>query len=61
MTYSVLNSARHILFLVSGKHKAQIVKTLLQDGAFDLPAKNVNPLNGTIKWLLDQEAASGLS
>jgi 6-phosphogluconolactonase len=57
-TYLVLNSARHILFLVSGKDKAPIVQTLLGDNAVDLPAKNIRPLKGTLTWLLDQEAAS---
>ena len=58
LTYLVLNSARHILFLVSGKDKAPMVQTLLEDNAVDLPAKNIRPLQGTLTWLLDQEAAS---
>ena len=57
-TYLVLNSARHILFLVSGKDKALIVQTLLEDNTVDLPAKNIRPLKGTLTWLLDQDAAS---
>lgn len=57
-TYLVLNSARHILFLVSGKDKAPIIQTLLEDNTVDLPAKNIRPLKGTLTWLLDQEAAS---
>ncbi len=57
-TYSVLNGARHILFLVSGKDKAEIVKSLFEDNTVDLPAKNIRPLKGTLTWLLDQEAAS---
>jgi 6-phosphogluconolactonase len=57
-TYLILNSARHILFLVSGKDKALIVKSLFEDNTVDLPAKNIRPLNGTLTWLLDQEAAS---
>jgi 6-phosphogluconolactonase len=61
LTYLVLNSARHILFLVSGKDKASILKTLLEDNTVDLPAQNINPLQGTLTWLLDQEAASLLS
>lgn len=58
LTYTVLNSARHIFFLVSGKDKAPIVQTLLEDNTVDLPAKNIKPLKGTLTWLLDQEAAS---
>jgi len=58
LTYLVLNSARHILFLVSGKDKATIVQTLLEDNSVDLPAKNIRPLKGTLTWLMEQEAAS---
>jgi 6-phosphogluconolactonase len=58
LTYFVLNRARHILFLVSGKDKAMIVKSLFEDNAVDLPAKNIKPSKGTLTWLLDQEAAS---
>jgi 6-phosphogluconolactonase len=60
LTYVVLNRARHILFLVSGKDKALIVKSLFEDNTVDLPAKNIRPLRGTLTWLLDQEAASQL-
>ncbi len=58
LTYFVLNRARNILFLVSGKDKALIVKSLFEDNTVDLPAKNIKPLKGTLMWLLDQEAAS---
>ena len=58
LTYLVLNSARHILFLVSGKDKAPMVQALLEDNPVDLPAKNIRPLKGALTWLLDQEAAS---
>lgn len=58
LTYFVLNRARHVLFLVSGKDKAVIVKSLFEDNTVDLPAKNIKPSKGTLTWLLDQEAAS---
>jgi 6-phosphogluconolactonase len=57
LTYFVLNRARHVLFLVSGKDKAVIVKSLFEDNTVDLPAKNIKPLKGTLMWLLDQDAA----
>ena len=60
-TYAVLNSARHILFLVSGDAKAAVVKTLIEDRQAQLPAAKIQPLNGKITWLLDQKAASLLS
>lgn len=61
MTYSVLNKARHVCFMVSGKKKALIIKTLLEGRAAELPAGKIKPANGTLTWLLDQKAASLLS
>jgi 6-phosphogluconolactonase len=58
LTYAVLNSARHILFLVSGDTKAAVVKTLIEDRHAQLPAAKIQPLNGKMTWLLDQKAAS---
>ncbi len=57
LTYLVLNYARHLLFLVSGKGKARIIKTLFEDGQDQLPANLVKPLDGQVTWLLDKEAA----
>jgi 6-phosphogluconolactonase len=61
LTYAVLNSARHILFLVSGDAKAAVVKTLIEDRHAQLPAAKIQPLNGKMTWLLDQKAASLLN
>lgn len=61
LNYHVLNSAKHILFLVSGSGKAAIVKTLLENSQAQLPAVKIRPPNGRVIWLLDQEAASLLS
>ena len=61
MTLPVLNHARRIIFLVSGKNKAGIVKTILETPKAKLPAQRIQPLNGTLTWLLDSESASILS
>ncbi|UCD89538.1 MAG: 6-phosphogluconolactonase [Desulfobacterales bacterium] len=58
LTYFVLNNARRILFLVSGKNKAKIVKTVFENRQTLLPASRIQPLNGDITWLLDRDAAS---
>ena len=58
LTYLVLNCARHILFMVSGKGKARIVQTIFEDSQAQLPASLVEPLDGQVTWLLDKEAAS---
>ncbi len=61
MTFPVLNHAKRIIFMVSGKNKADIVKTILEFHKAKLPAQRIQPLNGTLTWLLDSESASMLS
>ncbi len=60
MTYPVLNHAGHVIFLVSGKDKATIMRALFEDGHALLPAQRIQPLSGALTWLLDREAASSL-
>jgi 6-phosphogluconolactonase len=61
VTVPVLNRARQIVFLISGKEKASSLKTVFEDRKNQLPAQRIRPLNGELIWLLDQEAASLLS
>ena len=61
LTYDVLNRARRVYFLVSGKEKAPIVKTVLENKDIRLPAQEIQPVKGVLTWLLDKEAASLLS
>jgi 6-phosphogluconolactonase len=61
LTYSVLNRARRIYFLVSGKEKAPIVRTVLENKEAHLPAQKIQPAQGELTWLIDREAASLLS
>lgn len=59
LTPAVFNSAREVLFLVSGQSKSQAVADVL-NGAFrpdDLPAQRIHPAEGALIWLLDQDAA----
>jgi 6-phosphogluconolactonase len=61
LTYSVLNKAKTIVFLVVGSGKADIVKVILEDPDGPLPAQKIHPSNGTATWILDQGAARLLS
>jgi 6-phosphogluconolactonase len=58
-TNAVLNAARHVLFLVAGANKAEALADVLEHDASALkrPAAGVRPTNGTLTWLVDQEAA----
>jgi 6-phosphogluconolactonase len=60
-TYPVLNHAACVMFLVSGGDKAEMVRTILEDGNANLPSQKVQPVNGKLLWLLDQAAAGKLS
>ncbi|KAG5332593.1 6PGL phosphogluconolactonase, partial [Acromyrmex heyeri] len=55
LTMPVINNARMCVFIVTGASKAEIVKRILRDKE-DLPATRVEPVDGTLFWLLDQEA-----
>ncbi|XP_012218846.1 6-phosphogluconolactonase [Linepithema humile] len=54
-TMPVINNARMCVFIATGSSKAEIVKKILKDKE-DLPATRVEPADGTLFWLLDQEA-----
>ena len=63
MTVPVLNNADTIVFLVSGKDKAEVLQKVL-DGDHQpdlLPAQLIQPTHGKLIWLVDQAAASRLS
>ncbi len=61
LTYDVLNRAKRVYFLVSGREKAPIVKTVLENKDVRLPAQKIQLVKGKLTWLLDKEAASLLS
>ena len=60
LTVPAINHARHIMFLVTGKKKAQRLKEVLrrQPGSEQLPVQAITPIDGTLEWLVDAEAAS---
>jgi 6-phosphogluconolactonase len=60
LTLPVLNSARHILFLVSGKSKAPVIKKVIIQRDGTIPASLVNPYDGKCHYFFDQDAGSCL-
>jgi 6-phosphogluconolactonase len=58
MTLPVLNAARKVVYLVSGRRKAEIIKRIFTVGKPPLPAARIRPVSGDLIWLIDQEAAS---
>jgi 6-phosphogluconolactonase len=63
LTYPVLNAARRVIFLVSGEKKATVLQELLegQPSPETRPAAGVRPVDGTVEWLVDEAAATGLT
>jgi 6-phosphogluconolactonase len=57
LTLPVINYAEEIIFLVSGKNKADVVKKVLVEKDHSLPASLVSPENGNLIFLIDKEAA----
>lgn len=60
LTFGVLNAARRVVFLVSGAGKASRLEEIWR-GAAGLPAARIQPVNGSLLWLVDQAAAAGLA
>jgi 6-phosphogluconolactonase len=60
LTQKVLNSSRNIIFLVTGKSKAETLNKVI-NGAYqpeELPAQRIAPTDGNLFWLVDEEAGS---
>lgn len=60
LTPLALNSARNLLFMVSGKDKAHAVSETLnsETNLEKWPAQRIQPIDGRLIWLLDTDAAS---
>lgn len=60
LTPALLNRSAHILFLVSGLSKSQVLQKVLY-GSYQpdrYPAQIIQPVDGSLTWLVDEEAAA---
>ena len=59
MTPLVLNTARQVLFLVSGQSKSETLASVLKGDyqPVQLPAQRIQPVDGKVTWLVDAQAA----
>jgi len=62
LTPAVFNSARRVVFMVTGAKKAVTLAEVLSDryNPGQYPAQRINPNDGGSIWLVDEEAASKL-
>ena len=63
LTGKVINNAAAIVFIATGKNKATIVNAIInqKNNYKDYPASFINPKNGELYWLLDEESSRMLS
>lgn len=63
LTAQFINRAAVVVFVVSGKAKAAVVREVIE-GPVDpvrLPAQLIRPVSGDLRWFLDDDSASLLS
>ncbi len=60
LTMDVINNAKRISFIITGKDKSRILSDIIKGNPISksYPAASVKPVDGTLEWLLDKEAAS---
>jgi len=60
LTLPVINNARNVLFLITGKNKAGTVQQVFYSSPDPsrCPAQGVRPSHGNLLWLMDRNAAS---
>lgn len=60
-SYTLLNAAETVLFLVADGGKAETLRRVLEMQDPALPATSVQPTSGSVLWLLDRSSASHLT
>jgi 6-phosphogluconolactonase len=61
-TFPVLNHAAQVMFLASGSDKADMVHQILEGKHTPpYPSQQVQPIDGTLLWMLDEAAAAKVS
>lgn len=54
LTFPVLNNAKNVIFLISGKEKAKAVRAVLRDKDISKPATLIKPKSGNLIWYLEK-------
>ena len=57
LTFPVLNHASEVMFLVAGEDKAGVLREVLQGQQKLYPAQQVQPVDGSLLWIIEKSAA----
>ena len=57
LTGKVINNSDKVIFLLTGRSKADILKKIIEDNKKIYPAEFINPVNGELIFFVDDEAA----
>jgi 6-phosphogluconolactonase len=62
LTPQVFNDARSVIFLVTGANKAAVLASVIKGprDPLHLPAQRIQPVDGSMTWLVDAAAANSL-
>lgn len=62
LTGKVINNAKEVVFLVTGKGKAEKLEEIIEakDGSGKYPAAHIEPTHGELHWFVDEAAAGRL-
>lgn len=58
MTGRVINNSNAVIFLITGKSKAVILKEILEEKKKIYPVEFINPLSGNLHYYIDKEASA---
>lgn len=61
ITGKVINNSGRVIFLVTGKNKADIIKKVIDEKKQIYPAEFINPVSGELLYFLDAEASLQLN
>jgi 6-phosphogluconolactonase len=60
LTLPVINNSRNLVFLATGRNKAEVIRRVIKEKDVSLPAAMIKPIKGRLSFLLDREAGSCL-
>eukprot|EP00602_Paraphysomonas_sp_CaronLab_P002106 CAMPEP_0185026730 /NCGR_PEP_ID=MMETSP1103-20130426/11060_1 /TAXON_ID=36769 /ORGANISM="Paraphysomonas bandaiensis, Strain Caron Lab Isolate" /LENGTH=222 /DNA_ID=CAMNT_0027560403 /DNA_START=150 /DNA_END=818 /DNA_ORIENTATION=+ len=61
LTLATINKSKEVMFIATGSSKAGVLRRIIQENDFALPATHVRPVSGKLTWILDREAAAELT